>query len=208
MATKTSTVAIVVGILQLTFGVFGICGSVIMLPVVQQKMAELQAQQAGVQKPPFTQADLDAFVEQKHPTFHTITTARAIAGLVLSLMMIVSGIGLLRMQPWGRILALVYAGCSIVIRIAGSLYTFTVFIPAVNEFTAQFEPQAGATQQAHLLATAMRFNATLAAVFFAVALLYPILVLILLLMPGVGAAFRAKSRGEEPEDYDDRYREN
>src|SRR5437016_1382423 len=109
MAKKTSTVALVVAILQLAFGVFGICGSVTMLPVVQQKIAE---------------------------------------------------------------------------------------------------PQAGATQQAYIIATSMRLNATYAAVMFAGVLLYPILVLILLLLPGVGAAFHGKARAEEPEDYDDRSRED
>src|SRR5262249_10933234 len=50
--------------------------------------------------------------------------------LLLSLMLLIGGIGLLNMQPWGRLLSLVYAFLSIVYHIVGLGYMLGVHIPA------------------------------------------------------------------------------
>jgi hypothetical protein len=203
MAKKTSTVAIVVGILQLIFGVLGICIGVVAVSGLQEQMAALQAQNPGVQKQPFNQAQLQDFIEKKTGNYRAIMKAQGIGTLILAFMMIASGIGLLMTQSWGRILALIYAGLSILFTVAAVLYTFAVLVPAVNEFAAGIERQGD--QMARSMAMGVRIGIIGGGVINGLLILYPILVLILLLQPGVAAVFQGKSRVEEPEDYDDRY---
>src|ERR1700687_5388301 len=51
--------------------------------------------------------------------------------VVLSILMIISAIGLLKLQSWGRVLSLVYATLSILSNIAIAVYVWVVGIPIV-----------------------------------------------------------------------------
>src|SRR5689334_8252565 len=55
------------------------------------------------------QEDIQQAVEKSFPGQRTYQVADALVGVVLALLLLVAGIGLLNMQPWGRLLSLAWA---------------------------------------------------------------------------------------------------
>src|SRR5262249_42384652 len=114
--------------------------------------------------------------------------------MALSLMMVVSGFGLLNMKPWGRLLALAYVGFSLIHKVIYVAYMYGVFIPAQVGF---YDTQLGALPaQVVSIQKAALYFAPMFGLLFA---LYPILVLIFLTRPKVAAAFRPAA--EEKPDF-------
>jgi hypothetical protein len=109
---------------------------------------------------------------------------------VLSIWLIVSGIGLLNMAPWGRILSFVYAALSILSNLALVVMMLMVNVPLVQEFADKLSGQGPEVQ---LMATIMKISVYGGIIFPIVSLVYPVIVLILLLRPSVAAAFREKT---------------
>src|SRR5438094_767979 len=66
------------------------------------------------------QKELEAAMAREMPSYQAVQKVELGAGVVLAGMMIASGIGLLNLQPWARVLALVYAVLSLIVR-AGDL---------------------------------------------------------------------------------------
>jgi len=109
--------------------------------------------------------------------------------LTLSLLMIFSGIGLLNMRKWGRTLAFVYATLSILSHIAMIVYMVMVTIPATQQFASEMAVKG---QDAKMLAGLMQFGVYVGLAISFLSMIYPTIVLILLLRPGVAAAFRGE----------------
>ncbi|HEV3083396.1 MAG TPA: hypothetical protein VGY66_26670 [Gemmataceae bacterium] len=109
--------------------------------------------------------------------------------LVLSIMLIVSGIGLLRMQLWGRVLALVYGTVSILSHIAVLVYMFMVNVPVAQAFA---EKMAAKGEQEKMMGSLMQFGIYVGMAVPIVSMIYPAIVLILMLRPAVAAAFRGE----------------
>jgi hypothetical protein len=124
--------------------------------------------------------------------------------LVLDAMLIAAGIGLLSMKPWARILSLVYAPLAILNRLGVFAYTLLVLMPAFDSLFAQElgrDPQTEVALQA--ASSFMRGIMIFSAVVNLVFVIYPIVVLILLNLFHVRAAFSGKSdvvRPALPED--------
>ena len=110
--------------------------------------------------------------------------------VVLAILLIVSGIGLLKTAPWGRALALVYAALSIVSNLALIVLILLTDIPAVHEFADKLATQG---QEAQMIANVMKFFAYFAVVLPLLSLIYPAIVAILMLRPSVAAAFRGET---------------
>jgi hypothetical protein len=109
---------------------------------------------------------------------------------VLSILMISSGIGLLKLRSWGRVLSLVYATLSILSNIAIAVYIWVVNIPAVQAFADRLGAQG---QQAQMVANMIKFFANFSIITPIVSLIYPMIVLIVMLRPSVAGAFRAEA---------------
>jgi len=110
--------------------------------------------------------------------------------VVLAILLIVSGIGLLKTAPWGRALALVYAALSILSNLALMLLVLLTDIPAVHEFADKLATQG---QEAQMIANLMKVTAYLAVVLPLLSLIYPAIVAVLMLRPTVAAAFRGET---------------
>lgn len=80
------------------------------------------------------------FVVQNVPGYFQIETAMAIFHLAISILAILSGIGLLALKKWGRVLAVLYGLTVIVIEGAYLLYFFAFVSPVLNRFEG---PQGG-----------------------------------------------------------------
>jgi len=115
--------------------------------------------------------------------------------IVLSALLIISGIGLLKMAPWGRALALLYATLSILSNLALVIMMFVVSVPLVQEFADKLATQG---QEAQMMAFFMKFGVYVGIALPAASLIYPAIVLILLLRPPVAAAFRSESVASAP----------
>jgi hypothetical protein len=100
--------------------------------------------------------DANAYMAEHIPHYTVYMWSRFALDTTLSALMLVSGIGLLRMKRWGRQLALVYAPYSILLRIATVTYGLMFVIPVTltlmeseqQKSFAQMPPQqAQAAQQ-------------------------------------------------------------
>jgi hypothetical protein len=109
--------------------------------------------------------------------------------LLLSILLIVSGIGLLRMQSWGRIMALVYGTVSILSHIAVLVCMVMVSVPVAQAFA---EKMAAKGEQEKMMASLMQFGVYMGMAVPIISMIYPAIVLILMLRPSVAAAFRGE----------------
>lgn len=122
-------VATVFGILNLVFGILGVCGSVASVGgfaflysgILDEKMK--------------AQMNLQQFDD---PVFFGLLSMQMVLGTILSVVIIISGIGLLKFRPWGRKLANFYAIAYLILLIVGIVINivFTV-IPAVKQANSQ-----------------------------------------------------------------------
>jgi hypothetical protein len=110
--------------------------------------------------------------------------------IVLAILLIISGIGLLKTAPWGRALALVYAALSILSNLGLIVLVLLTDIPAVQEFAEKLATQG---EEAQMLANLMKFFAYVPVVVLLLSLIYPAIVAILMLRPSVAAAFRGET---------------
>jgi hypothetical protein len=108
---------------------------------------------------------------------------------VLSVCLIVAGIGLLQMGPWARMLSMVYAVVSILYKIGSIVYMALYFLPAMQALAKEF---AGDDPISHFTGFIMQVSSYGAIAMLLGAMIYPIFVLIAMLVPSVAAAFRGE----------------
>ncbi len=131
--------AIAAGILLITYGSLGLlgvfCGSGAML------------MQQGFQQPlaPGEEANLlNGFVEpevaKEVPSAPAVETAFLGVSLLLSLAMIVAGIGVLQMKPMGRWLAMAVAVVDIVVTLAHTAYSVILILPVQHRLLQEEAP--------------------------------------------------------------------
>jgi hypothetical protein len=202
MPQKRPVAVVVIAVLQLVFGAIGLCGSAVQLTGAQNALTTAtQVNPPPGQPSPPTAQDIENYLEKKVPNYHTLTLADGVVDLVLSVLMVASGIGLLQLRSWGRLLAVVYAVLSILAKVAGTAFAFALVVPAMSDFARELEATRG--KEAALMGQVMQISIIAAAVFGAVLVVYPILVLIVLSRRSVRAAFAGTPVPGEPEDYRD-----
>src|SRR5882762_3661986 len=140
----------VIAILHFIFGGLGIAGGLcagVQLAAGNQMFAGMGGgAQAAEQKK--MQADMEKSLQQKLPAYKLVTFAGVGLDILMSVLMIAAGIGLLRLQPWGRILSICYALLSIVWKIFSAVYAFAFSIPVIREVLANLPRQQGQAGQA------------------------------------------------------------
>jgi hypothetical protein len=204
MPRSKPTAVTVIAILQLIFGGLGLCIALANLAGLPQQMAALNQQNVQklppAQRPP-TQAELEEKVEKHLPSYQAIQKGSLAGSAVLCVLMLLSGIGLLAMRPWGRFVAITYAVLSILYTVASLVFTAAVVMPAMSEAIQDLAGQGNA--QAQLMAQAMQIGMVAGLAIGALVVIYPIIVLVIMLLPSVRAAFRGETLPAEPEDYRD-----
>jgi hypothetical protein len=201
MPQKKPTAVVVIAILQVVFGLIGLCGTVVQLSGAQKALLNAtQVNQPQGQANVSPEA-IQSHLEKKIPNYHAIETGDAVVDLVLCVLMLVSAVGLLQMRSWGRLLALGYAVLSILAHLASVVLTFALVVPAMADLSKEIAASGG--QEAQVMAQAMRFGIIFAALAAALTAIYPIIVLIVLCLPSVRAAFAGVAMPAGPEDYRD-----
>lgn len=120
-------VATVFGILNLVFGILGICSGAMVAAGFTFLFNVLDAKTKA-------QMNLDESMRQfNDPVFFGFFVTQMTMGAILSVVIIISGIGLLKFKNWGRKLANFYAIANLILLVVGIVINivFTV-IPAVN----------------------------------------------------------------------------
>jgi len=212
MQNRRPTSVLVIAILQLVFGglgiVCGICGAVGSgfqdNPAFQGGGANNADQAKMKEAAKKFEEKTKEIEEKKAPGLHVYEVAAHVMGWVLSVAMIVSGLGLLKMQRWARGLAIVYAILSLLHKIVVAVYTLAFLNPAAQEALQQIP-----AEDRKVLETITNFTFILGDVLIFVTMVYPIIVLIVMLLPSVARAFRPYDpdrdlgEAEDHEDYRD-----
>jgi len=131
-------------------------------------------------------------VEARFPAHKEIQYASVAASLALSVMMLVSGIALFRMKVWGRLLAICYGFSSVLLKIFSSIITVMFTLPAMQQ-VAEATAKKGQAEAAVAPIIQLGGYVVLFGIVFAA--FYPIIVLVIMLLPSTSAVFR---REESP----------
>lgn len=183
---KRPTSVTVFGILNIVFAVVGMCGVALTAaqPAIQQAME--QAAKDGGQE---VQRDPVQELLAADPKVRLIGNISTGSGVVVSLVLLISGVALLLMKSWGRTLSIVYAVYDILSKIAFTALSFW-FIQSALEGQEEVpaEIPLGAIQGIF----AFSFSCSL--IF---GLIYPILLLIFMFRTAVTEAFGVSGRSEQ-----------
>jgi hypothetical protein len=185
----------VIGILNLIFGGLSLlCGVgliALQLAGVESMLTNFGTRNTGnnpqIAKQKELEKDLSRFTDETDPTW--LRYASSAQGLVLSLLLIISGIGLLLMQAWARALSFVYAALSILSHVAHLVYLIAVTLPAAQPILKQISAR-GPDEQ--VLAGLMNFGMYVELAVPIISLVYPAIVFMVMLRPNVAAAFRGE----------------
>lgn len=215
MPRQRPAAVVVVAVLNLVFGGLGlfctVCSGVMSLAGADRALANVgdaqQRQQAEVQK---RRQEILERVHRSHvPLYKAYTVGNRVLTILLCAALLASGVGLLLMQGWARWVAVSYGGASILANLVGFVYTLAFMMPADVEAFRQVPPQNDTEKMAYTLARVAAPGMPCAM------MIYPVVVITLMLLPSVGAAFRNKPRrlrtrrrreeeyDEEPEDDDE-----
>jgi hypothetical protein len=192
MAKQRPTRITVFAILNIVFGalwLFCITCGIVAAPAMQQ----LQAQQQG-QQPGLNQQDFEKRVEAQLPAYNVIKWAGLGLSLVLGVILIVAGIGLLNMASWGRGLSIVWAVIAILYLLISLVYNIIYVNPVMAETMKE--------QQVQLPAA---FFIGMEAASTLLMILYPIVLLIVMLLPATGTALAGSGPRDLPGDAADDY---
>src|SRR5262245_54997688 len=116
MAVQRPASVTVMGILNIVFGSLGLLCYVCVGVMFLALMGSTAGFPGGVN--PIQ--DMMNFMERQIPGYKAIMISSLILGFLLSVLLLVSGIGLLNMQGWARVLSILYSIIMILVQI-GSL---------------------------------------------------------------------------------------
>jgi hypothetical protein len=196
---------LVIAILHFVGGGIGVLGSICGL--AGQAMSN--AMMSGSFGPPqsgqkgINQAELMREFADKIPAYQFMQYTQLGVGFVLSCFMIVAGIGLLQMRPWGRSLSIFYALLSILNHVLMDIYNFGFVLPgmkaAMHDIMAT-DPQLSKMPMGPMMENFMMIGPILQALL----IVYPVVVLIVMLLPSVRTAFLvAPGQSRHVDDFED-----
>lgn len=206
MTRERPTAVLVMAILNMVFGglgvVCGVCGVAGLMFLLSLPTSSLMAN-----VPPQDRAAMaSAFAPLEQ--FKTFMIGNMVLSIIMAVVLVVAGIGLLKMQPWARWASIFYAVVTIISALAGVYINSAYINPAMEKWQrdmVQKQGQAGApapNQQMSNMASSIGGAV--------VSMAYSIALLVVMFLPSVTAAFagRRPSDGMAPDpgaDYDRRY---
>jgi hypothetical protein len=166
----------------------------------------------GARGGPDQLGELVKFLNKECPGYLVMEVGRSTGVMVLGLVLVLAGVGLLYLQSWARWTTIAYAVLAILLHLIYGVYETAVVVPARTRFQATHVvpfgqmPPPGYQEGQQVGAMVGVWGVIILAVVHGAANL------IVLLLPGVGAAFagrgtrrrREEEYEEDEEDYDDR----
>ena len=172
------TSVLVFGILNLVFGLLGLCGTLAALAMMYGPLAEQMAQMGKDNVTVQLQAD---------PTYHGFMLVMSVVGFPFTILLVAAGVGLLRMRPWGRTGSIVYGVYDIIATIAALVMNYVFILFPLMQRVDQL-PEA---ERVGVMAGMMGGIAG-----GCISLIYPILLLVFMYRANVRAAFAAVAAAE------------
>ena len=183
---KRPTSVTVFGILNIVFAVIGMCGVAVTAaqPAIQQAM-----EQAAKDNGQEVKQDPEQKLLAADPKVRLSGNISTGSGVVVTLVLLISGVALLLMKPWGRTLSIVYAVYDILSKIAFSALSFW-FIQSALEG----QEEVPAEIPVGTLQGIFAFSFGCSLIF---GLVYPIVLLIFMFRTTVTEAFGVSGRSEQ-----------
>jgi fumarate reductase subunit D len=140
-------------------------------------------------------------LENNIPGWNAFLIGSMVAALITSVILLLSGIGLLNMKNWGRMLGLTYAVLAIIVQLGSIGYNMAVVNPAMAKLQTELQQKGGNMPGGGNPMAGNSMTNTASQIIGSVfGLALAVANLIILLQPGVIAAFYAPKRGGYPED--------
>jgi len=128
----------VLAILNLIFGCLQLIGVVIGIILVAMifnlSPAPLPAAPADPTDPIGAAKEQYQFLMNESPNYKNFNIAGTVVGVIDALLLIVSGIGLLKMQKWARAACFMYVALGLVFTAISTSYQFTAIVPATEKY--------------------------------------------------------------------------
>jgi hypothetical protein len=202
MRPKRPASLVVMGILNIVFGSLGLlCG---VCAVGANMFISSLASGSGNGFPGAAEIkELLAFMDKNLPGYMMVEIGRGVALLLLSVLLVVAGIGLLATQSWARWLSVAYALLSLPLHVGWAVFELGFVLPLTQRWQAEFmrKHNAFAPPQENMMTSSAGIIA--ATIFWVV---YALILLIFMFLPGLSAAFnqsRDSRRGRDEGDTDD-----
>ncbi len=212
MARQRPAAVTVMGILNIVFGSLGllcyICGGIGLLMLFNSNALNLPG---GIN--PFE--DMKVFMSREVPAYWPIAIGQIVLGFIMSILLLVAGIGLLNMGGWARVLSIIYSIITILMQIGGLIFTLAYVNPAMERWQQQFMGRVGGRLPPGAMGGAdSTFNNLTSVVGAIIGMVYAIVLLIMMLQPRVSAAFSGRAAqddyaggtADEGDDYERRRR--
>jgi hypothetical protein len=130
-------------------------------------------------------------VDRDLPNYVPTVTGLLVISLVLLTLLVVGGIGLIKMKGWGRALSIFFAVSFALLQTASMIYTFVLVNPAMEK-ALPLVYAAGPNQSAGLADVSSQIGKVASIVVYIVELIYCIVLLVNMYLPKVRAAFAAR----------------
>lgn len=195
MAVQRPTAVLVIAILQLVFGSIGLICSLCNVAGQAAQGQLMQGNNAAQIEQRELEAKIERGMEERFAHAKLIQYGQIGLDVVLSVLMIVSGLGLLQLQSWGRQLAICYGVLSLLAKAIVVPFTMLVVMPVTQEVLEEMPVQPGGPDMGSIMGVVAGATA-----FFQLAqAIYPVTVLIFMFTKPVRDAFsQAESPGMEP----------
>jgi len=182
------TSVLVLAILNLILGGMGliafICGGV-MLALLAVWIPTLPKAPGQPTQPGFF--DPYQYVQARVPSYYAVTGAAMGVSLIGQAILVVSGIGLLKMRRWARTVSILFASVSVFMTLVGLPYMIAVVNPVMAEYYSELAKGQGMAMYSMfsdpIMLSVMNIFGSL------VGLIYPVTQLIILNRPRIKAAF-------------------
>src|SRR5262249_38732533 len=123
---------------------------------------------------------------------------QSLGALLFCTLLLVSGIGLIGMRPWARWLAVVYAVYSTFLSLARVVFQVVLINPTtIRAMKQQMPAFGGATNNPFLDPTLLNIMSVMEGLVY---LAYAFVILVILFLPGVSAAFAGRPAGRDEDD--------
>jgi hypothetical protein len=171
-------------ILNLVFGgLFLICGVV---NITQQSNMTVNGRDIS--------QDVTDYLDTEVPGYSFMRVGGPVLTMIFAVGFVISGVGLLQVQSWGRVLAIVIAGISILNQLFQAFYTLALVNPAIKRY---FATGTGINLIGGM-ATGFTTMAIVVTSVFIVA--YDVILLVMMLQSTTSRVFSGEYRGEEVRD--------
>jgi hypothetical protein len=205
MARSRSAAVTTIGILNIIFGslglLLGLCGVASLVLIYS-----MPPMSPGPGQPPVNLGrDIAEYMEKEIPGHSIISSVELAITFVMSVVLLVVGIGMLKRQGWARVAGIIYAGVNIVQLIVDVLYKVILEMPAMNRWAADFQRRFPAVAAGGSQAASQSVGQVVGVLFVVLEICYAVVLLVILFLPHVRAEFSGRRPFDDDyDDYDDR----